>query len=117
MRRVIFILFYSSPNEQRARGGGGGGAARLFFFFFPVQQTTSGIGHRVKYFFRVGNQYAECEKQQQTATMMVYYIVSVLFLLFFWCPCVAINVSIQYNGGLSPEIILSTQYSGGCGLR
>ena len=38
-----------------------------FFFcsLFPVQQTTSGIGHRVKYFFRVGNQYAECEKQQQ----------------------------------------------------
>ena len=32
--------------------GGGGGAARLFFFFyFPVQQTTSGIGHRVKYIF------------------------------------------------------------------
>ena len=38
-----------------------------FFFcsLFPVQQTTSGIGHRVKRFFRVGNQYAECEKQQQ----------------------------------------------------
>ena len=34
--------------------------------FSPVQQTTSGIGHRVKYcsFFRVGNQCAECEKQQ-----------------------------------------------------
>ena len=26
------------------------------------------------------------------------YIVSVLFLLFFWCPCMAINVSVQYNG-------------------
>ena len=42
-----FLIF--SPNEQRAGGGGGGGAARLFLFlFFPVQQTTSGIGHRVK---------------------------------------------------------------------
>ena len=45
------VFFYSnflfSPNEQRA--GVGGGAARLFFVcFFPVQQTTSGIGHRVK---------------------------------------------------------------------
>ena len=40
---------------------------------------------------------------------MVYYIVSVLFLLFFWCPCMAINVSIQYNGGLLPDIILLTQ--------
>ena len=64
MRRAIFFVFFS-PNEQRG-GEGGGGAARLFFFFFsPVQQTTSGIGHRVKSFFRVSNQCAECEKQQQ----------------------------------------------------
>ena len=40
---------------------------------------------------------------------MVYYIVSVLFLLFFWCPCMAINVSVHYNGGLLPDIILLTQ--------
>ena len=37
---------------------------------------------------------------------MVYYIVSGLFLMFFWCPCMAINVNIQYNGGLLPDIIL-----------
>ena len=36
------------------------------------------------------------------------YIASVLFLLFFWCPCMAINVSVQYNGGL-PDIILLAQ--------
>ena len=40
---------------------------------------------------------------------MVYYIVSVLFLLFFWRPCMAVNVSVQYNGGLLPNIILLTQ--------
>ena len=41
-------IFIFSPNEQRA-GGGEGCAARLFLFlFFSVQQTTSGIGHRVK---------------------------------------------------------------------
>ena len=28
----------------------------LFCSLFPVQQTTSGIGHRVKYSIRVGNQ-------------------------------------------------------------
>ena len=28
---------------------------------------------------------------------MVYYIVSVLFLLFFWCPCMAINVSVGWR--------------------
>ena len=38
----------------------------LFCSLFPVQQTTSGICHRViKQFFRVDNQYAECEKQIQ----------------------------------------------------
>ena len=37
---------------------------------------------------------------------MVYYIVSVLFLLVSWCPCMVINVvSVQYNGGLLPDII------------
>ena len=40
---------------------------------------------------------------------MVYYIVSVLLLLSFRCPCMAINVSIQYNDGLLPDIILLTQ--------
>ena len=41
--------------------------------------------------------------------MVYYYIVSVLFLLFFWCPCMAINVNVQYNGGLLPDIIILTQ--------
>ena len=40
---------------------------------------------------------------------MVYYVVSVLFLMFFWCPCIAINVNVQYNGGLLPDVILLTQ--------
>ena len=40
---------------------------------------------------------------------MVYYIVSGLFLMFFWCPCMAINVNVQYNGELLPDIILLTQ--------
>ena len=38
---------------------------------------------------------------------MMYY--NVLFSLFLWCPCMAINVSVQYNGGLLPDIILLTQ--------
>ena len=43
---------------------------------------------------------------------MVYYynIVSGLFLMFFWCPCMAINnINVQYNVGLLPDIILLTQ--------
>ena len=33
-----------------------------------------------------------------------------LFSLFLWCPCLAINVSVQYNGGLLPDIILLIQW-------
>ena len=34
-----------------------------------------------------------------------------LFCLpFCWCPCMAINVSVQYDGGFFPDIILLTQY-------
>ena len=30
-------------------------------------------------------------------------------LPFCWCPCMAINVSVQYDGELLPDIILLTQ--------
>ena len=50
-RHVIFYLFLIF-SERVARGGGGRGGGALtdlfFFLFFPVQQTTSGMGHRVK---------------------------------------------------------------------
>ena len=32
-----------------------------------------------------------------------------LFLMFFWCPYMAINVNVKYNGGFLPDIILLTQ--------
>ena len=35
----------------------------------------------------------------------MYYNV---FVLFFRCPCMAIDVNVQHNGGLSPDIILLT---------
>ena len=30
-------------------------------------------------------------------------------LRFCWCPCMAINVSVQYDGGFLPDIVLLTQ--------
>ena len=30
-------------------------------------------------------------------------------LPFCWCPCMTINVRVQYDGGLLPDIILLTQ--------
>ena len=32
-----------------------------------------------------------------------------VFNVFVWCPCMAINVSVQYNGGLLPDMMLLTQ--------
>ena len=33
-------------------------------------------------------------------------------LPFCWCPCMAINVSVQYDGGFLPDIILLILPSG-----
>ena len=43
--------------------------------------------------------------------LLLLYIImfTVLSSPFFWCPCMAINISVQYNGGLLPDIILLTQ--------
>ena len=40
--------------------------------------------------------------------LMMYYIVFVFAV--FLCPCMAINVSVQYNGGLISDVILLTQW-------
>ena len=41
-------------------------------------------------------------------TVNYYYHVTILSSLFFWCPCMAINVSVHYNDGFLPDIILLT---------
>ena len=33
---------------------------------------ASGIGHRVKYFFRLGSQYVECEKQRRSRCVHIF---------------------------------------------
>ena len=93
-------------SERAAEGWGVFGQTFLFFIFFPLQQTTSEIGHRVKYFFRVGNQYAECHPSDPRRNVQAY---RVFCLCFVWCPCMAINVIVQYNGGFLPDILLLTQ--------
>ena len=47
-------------------------------------------------------------------TAMCDGVLSGLFLMFFWCPCMAIDVNVdvnvqQYNGVPLPDIILLTQ--------
>ena len=54
--------------------------------------------------------YSLCKGILLLPCVMVYYIiVSGVLLMFFWCPCMTINVNVQYNGGLLPDIILLTQ--------
>ena len=90
-RRAMRSIYLFSPNEQR--GGGRGRAARLFILLlFPVQQITTGIDlppYKVVIFGLVTN------------TLNVRNN----------------NVSVQYNGGLLPDIILSTQCSYHRGTR
>ena len=51
------------------RGGGGRYAARLFLLlYFPCSADHERDWPPCEVVFRVGNQYAECEKQQQTTT-------------------------------------------------
>ena len=73
MRRVNFIFIFS---EQAAWGGGGGGTLPdfSFFIFFPCSADHERDRPPYKVvFFRVGNQCAECEKQQQTTTTTVVF--------------------------------------------
>ena len=39
----------------------------------------------------------------------VLHCFSFVFTVFLVSPCMAINVNVQYNGGLLPDIILLTQ--------
>ena len=64
--RCVAQFYLFSPNEQ-CGGWGGGYAARLFLLFsFPCSADHEQDWPPCKViFFRVGNQYAECEKQQR----------------------------------------------------
>ena len=36
-------------------------------------------------------------------------VMSCFYCISDWCPCMAINVCLQFNGGLLPDIILLAQ--------
>ena len=44
---------------------------------------------------------------RQTGLLVQKYCI-ITSLLLFWCPYMVINVSVQCNGGLLPDIILLT---------
>ena len=48
-------------------------------------------------------------KKAQCTTIVLLYIIINLFSISVWCPCMAINVSVQHNGRFLPGIILLTQ--------
>ena len=60
------------------------------------------------------NKFSSSWSSAVRVSIIVLYL-SLLFddvsfcLPFCWCPCMAINVSVQYDGGFLPDIILLTQ--------
>ena len=90
---IIVNLFYYDQILRHARGQGN--------IIFPVQLTTS----------RIGNLTRLIHTLLYVMTIHTYILKCVLrlFLVLVWCPCMAINVSVQHNGGFLPGIILLTQ--------
>ena len=43
-----------------------------------------------------------------TSSVLYTILLCIPCLSLFWCPYMVINISVQYNGGLLPDIILST---------
>ena len=79
-----------------------------FFFcsIFPVQQTTSGIGYHVKWFFGLATNSLNLRKNNDGVVSQAYRA----FCFCVQCPCMAINtVIVQYNGGFLPDVLLLTQ--------
>ena len=48
-----------------------------------------------------------CKQQRGSNSALQWFC---LLKVIFRCPCMAINASVQYNGGLLPDIILLTLY-------
>ena len=44
-----------------------------------------------------------------TILLTMYYYSTVVMLGYDWWLCMVINISVQYNGGFLPDIILLTQ--------
>ena len=36
---------------------------------------------------------------------LFYYVLKMFCFVFVWCPCLAIDVSVQHNGGFLPGIL------------
>ena len=39
---------------------------------------------------------------------LFYYVLKMFLFVFVWCPCMAIDVSVQHNGGFLPGIEVTT---------
>ena len=60
--------------------------------------------------YQNGNKYVTSPPPPIVELVLSLLFDDVLFCLpFCWCPCMAINVSVQYDGGFLPDIILLTQ--------
>ena len=108
-----------SPPAQGHHKGSSGNGCYLFFGYHHGPTNEYLVSLFPDHFFyeysaTTTNSFSSSWSSAVLVSMIVLDL-SLLFddvlvcLPFCWCPCMAINVSVQYSGGLLPDIILLTQ--------
>ena len=133
MCRVIFYFYFIFFSERAARWGGGG-EPDFSFSSFPCSADHERDWPPCKVvFFGLATNALNVRNNRHAGTFVVnngvlfcFWIMKILIIMawssavrvsiivlfclpFCWCPCMAINVSVQYDGGFLPDIILLTQ--------
>ena len=98
-----FCFYFIFLRTSSARGGGALPEFFLSFYFFPCLADHERDWPPCKeVFFGLATNALNVRNNNNN-------IASVLFLLFVWCPCMAIDVVSGTTGELLPDIVLLTQ--------
>ena len=116
---AIAYRWRSLPRVRRHRASKPQGSSeRVLPWQITMDQLIFASLSHTHYWYEVGMLKVPAECSGFVFTTFVMYITTtmcdgvllcLLFLMFFWCPYMAINVNVQYNGGFLPDIILLTQ--------
>ena len=110
-------IYFFSPNGQRGTLGEGVRCQTFYLVFSMFSTPRAGLAtnlYKIVFFGLATNTLNVREIAYETVYYYypvwrcTCYIISVLLLLFVSCPCTAINISVQYNDGLLPDILLLT---------
>ena len=102
-KRTNYAPSFSRPHIVQKEG-----RCQTFFFFFPDPERE---WPPCKVVFSGWKQQQQLCKRPLTITILLTMYYSVLRFFYVWWLCMVINISVQYNGGFLPDIILLTQGS------